>query len=112
MANEKNLIPFNELSKNEHRKIAQKGGQKSGEVRRARRTLKEELLLLLENEEVQKRISLALIERASIMDAMGNKAFEVIRDTVGEKPIEVTENTVNVVDNKLDDLVKAINSGI
>lgn len=93
--NESNLIPFNERTEKEQREIARKGGIASGEARRRKRDLKEELLLLLEDEDTQKKISIALIERAMIMDNMGNKAFEVIRDTIGEKPVDKLEADVS-----------------
>lgn len=85
MANSDNL---RKLTTEEARKIGKKGGIASAKARQERKTLKEELLLLLENEDIQKKISVALIERAMIYDSMGNKAFEVIRDTIGEKPKE------------------------
>lgn len=88
MANEKNLIPQNKRTKNEQREIAKKGGKASGESRRKRKTLKEELLLLLENENYNKKISLAMIQEA----LTGNvRAFETIRDTIGEKPKDSIE---------------------
>ena len=49
----KNLIPANKRSKDEARKLGQKGGKKSGEVRRMRKTLKEQLLLLLKEDDIQ-----------------------------------------------------------
>ena len=90
--NESNLIPFNELTEEEQRELARKGGIASGEARRRRKTLKDELIILLEQGDTQKNISVALI-----MEALeGNnkmKAFEVIRDTIGEKPKEAIEIT-------------------
>lgn len=47
MANEKNLIPFNQRTESEQREYARKGGQKSGEVRRQRKAMKEQAELLL-----------------------------------------------------------------
>ena len=47
MANEKNLIPWNKRTENEQREYAKKGGQKSGEVRRKRKAMKEQAELLL-----------------------------------------------------------------
>ena len=47
MANEKNLIPFNKRTKSEQREYAKKGGQKSGEVRRKRKAMKEQMEMLL-----------------------------------------------------------------
>ena len=80
MANEQNLKP---LSTSKAREIGSKGGKASAEARKKRKTLKEELLLLLETENYNERISLAMIKQA----LNGNiKAFNTIRDTIGEKP--------------------------
>ena len=95
MKGEENLIPMNERTMEEQREIARLGGIASGKARRERKTLKEELLVLLSNGDTQEKISLSLIQQA----LEGNtKAFEIIRDTVGEKPKDVVE--VNDVTNK------------
>lgn len=48
MANEKNLIPFtSDQSREEAKKNGRKGGIKSGEVRRQRKAMKEQMDLLL-----------------------------------------------------------------
>ena len=85
MANERNLIPNSERTPNELREMARNGGLASGEARRKRKTLKEELLLMLSEGETQQSVTLALIEKAMSGDT---KAFEVIRDTIGEKPVD------------------------
>lgn len=41
VSNEKNLIPFNERTESEQRKIAQKGGIASGAARRRKRSMRE-----------------------------------------------------------------------
>ncbi len=92
MANEQNLKPVR--TKEEARKRGRKGGIKSGEIRAQRKTLREELLVLLgtktEDKTMQEKISLSLITEA----LHGNvKAFETIRDTIGEKAIEKVEST-------------------
>ena len=71
----------------EARERGKKGGIKSGEVRAQRKTLRQELLSLLEtkveDKTIQEKISFSLIQEA----LSGNvKAFETIRDTIGEKP--------------------------
>jgi hypothetical protein len=96
--NEENLIPFNERSEKEVRELARKGGIKSGETRRRKKTFKQELTWLLEEGDTQKNITLALIQQA----LEGNtKAFEVIRDTIGEKPVDKLEadigSEINIV---------------
>lgn len=83
-----NLKPVTKRTKNEAREISKKGGIRSGEVRRERKKLKEELLLLLSEGDNNRRMSLAIFERALNGDT---KAFEVIRDTIGEKPKEEIE---------------------
>jgi len=47
MANEQNLIPWNKRTENEQREYARQGGQKSGEVRRQRKAMKEQMEMLL-----------------------------------------------------------------
>lgn len=48
MANEQNLIPFtSNQSREEAKKNGHKGGQKSGEVRRQRKAMKEQMEMLL-----------------------------------------------------------------
>lgn len=86
MANEKNLIPLNKRPKKEAREIQKKGAQASNAAQRRRRELKEELLTLLSTGNNQEKMSLALIEKAISGDT---KAFEVIRDTIGEKPVDI-----------------------
>ena len=86
--NEENLIPFNKRTEEEQREIAKKGGKASAKARQERKALKDELLLLLSKGDTQQKVSLALIQQA----LEGNtKAFEIIRDTIGEKPVDKIE---------------------
>ena len=87
MANEQNLKPVR--TKSEARERGRNGGIKSGEIRKERKTFKDELLFLLANGDTQSKVSIALIEKALSGDT---KAFEVIRDTIGEKAVEKVEN--------------------
>ena len=111
MANEQNLIQNSDRTPSERRANASKAGLASGEARRKRKALKEELLLLLEDGDVQERISLALINEALNGNKAGSvtKAFEVIRDTIGEKPIERVEQfNIDVEYQQSVDLVKKL----
>jgi succinyl-CoA synthetase beta subunit len=95
MANEQNLKPVRTTS--EARKRGKAGGIRSGQVRAERKTLKEELLLLLSQGNTQEKISLALIQKALNGDT---KAFEVIRDSIGEKQVEkIQANVFNYEDS-------------
>lgn len=101
--NEQNLVPQNMRTKEEQRAIASAGGKASVKSRRERKTLKEELLALLSDGDVQNRISLALIDEALNGNKAGSvtKAFEVIRDSIGEKPVEkvmIAEVEQSVID--------------
>ena len=101
MANVQNLIPVTKRTPTEQKEISSKGGKASAIAKRNRKTLKEELLLLLENNDTQKNISSALILEALKGNNSGSvtKAFEVIRDTIGEKPKEQVDvdSNMNVI---------------
>lgn len=98
-----NLKPVTKRTKNEAREISKKGGIKSGESRRERKKLKEELLLLLSENNNNRKMSLAILKKA----LKGNiKAFEIIRDTIGEKPKEQIENTN--IEMSYEDYIKKI----
>ena len=98
MAGKDNLRPVS--SKEEARERGRKGGLAYGETRRKRKTLKEELLLMLSDGDIQEKISIALINEAINGNNAGSvtKAFEVIRDTIGERPVEKVQATQTVVD--------------
>lgn len=88
MANPENLKRF---TSSEARENGKKGAKKSAEKRRERKKFKEllEIALLLSDEESGEQndfaIVAALIKKAANGDT---KAFELIRDTVGEKPVD------------------------
>lgn len=77
----------------EARIYGKKGGVASGEARRRRKTLKEELLLLLSDGDVQQKVATALINEAINGNSAGSvtRAFEVLRDTIGEDPSKGTD---------------------
>lgn len=98
MANEQNLRPSEyQLSQEE----AKRGGIASGEARRRKRDIRLALEALLEKDISDKNgnvmttteaIALKQIEKALKGDT---KAFEVVRDTVGQKPTDKIDITVN-----------------
>lgn len=96
MANEQNLIQNSERTPSQRKEQAKKAGIASGEARRRRRSLKEELLLMLSDPEVQEKLSAAIMKKGMDGDI---RAFEVIRDTIGEKPkdvIDINSNEINI----------------
>lgn len=92
--NDQNLIPTTELTENERRELARKGGIASGEARRRRKQLREDLLVMLDEEvefktkdgqtvkaTVQAGVARKLIKQAS----EGNlKAIELMAKLTGE----------------------------
>ena len=100
MAKEQNLTPFtSEQSRDEAVKNGRKGGIASGEARRNKRDIRMALEALLEKEYKDKSgnvmtgveaIALKQMEKAMKGDT---RAFEVVRDTVGQKPIERVQVT-------------------
>lgn len=108
----KNLIPLNKRTKEEQTQIATKGGKASGEARRKRKTLKEQLLLMLEADPtIQDKLINKLIERAYKTGERNgnaaNRAFELIRETIGETPIVDKKQNENYEDlTPLGDLLK------
>ena len=90
--NENNLIPNSERSPEELREMGRKGGIASGEARRRKKTLKEELIALLETNDNNNKISVAILNKALNGDI---QAFTTIRDTIGEKPVDKVEADIN-----------------
>ena len=98
MANEQNLVNLKDRTPRERQEISRKGANATNKLKRERKTLREELLLLLSQGDTQEKVSLALIHKAQKGDT---KAFEVLRDTIGEKMAEkvevskTTDETIN-----------------
>lgn len=85
MANEKNLKPAR--TKSEARALGAAGGKKSGEARRKKKTMRELLEIAMElpsgDKTTAEAITAALLDKALSGDV---KAYEVVRDTLGESP--------------------------
>ena len=108
MANEQNLKPNSERSPKEVRENGAKGGKASGEARRRKRDLRLAMQALLEADVKDKKtgevmsgaeaLALAQFRKAMKSDS---KAFEIVRDTAGQKPVEKVEQ-VNIDGEYLD----------
>ena len=94
MDKSKNLIPFNERTETEQREIAQKGGQASGEARRAKKSLREAMQILMDADLTGKDGKTmtgteAMAAKAFQAALKGDwKAWELVRDTAGQKPVD------------------------
>ena len=103
-----NLIPLNKRTKEAQREIARKGAQASNKKQAEKRLLKDTIKMMLalqptpqmvdecaekfgfNPKDLQDIITGGLINKAMSGDS---RAFEVLRDTVGQKPKEEVINT-------------------
>lgn len=99
MANEKNLVPFDERTESEQRKIASAGGKASGKARRRKKNLKQKMQLLLslpaaDNDQIQLSAmgidpedmdnEMVLVKALFLAAADGDtRAFDRIQDVLG-----------------------------
>lgn len=114
MANEENLIPFNERTESEKREIATAGGKASGKARRNKKLLRDCIDYLLERQDETaldadgkpmsgaEQLAYNLFIKALTETDTGKaaKAFEVLRDTAGQKPIDkvmISDVDANVI---------------
>lgn len=117
--NDQNLIPTTELTETERRELARRGGIASGEARRRRKQLREDLLAMLDEEvefktkdgqsvkaTVQAGVARKLIKQAS----EGNlKAIELMAKLTGEFENRVKlEGTVEQVQVVVQDSATAV----
>lgn len=99
MANERNLVPFDERTENEQRKIASAGGKASGKARRRKKSMKQKMQLLLslpaaDNDQAELSAigvdpedmdnEMVLVKALFLAAAEGDtKAFDRIQDVLG-----------------------------
>lgn len=89
MANMDNLVPNEQRTPEERRENARKAGVASGEARRAKKTMRDVLEMLLEAKapESDKTNIEAMMAKAVLKALSGDlKAMEFVRDTSGQKP--------------------------
>lgn len=109
MANEQNLIPLNKRSQRERKEITTKGANASNKVQKEKKLLKQQFEMLMSLEIMDNKLKeqllclgipqnettlqMALCVAITKQALQGNiKAFELIRDTLGQTPSAVIEN--------------------
>lgn len=109
MANEQNLIKNEDLTPSQRRKNASKAGKASAKKRQQNKTFKEIINKFLDGHVSDERLKQQMIEFGFADKEVSNKscavfalwkeaikgntkAFELLRDTIGEKPIEQIQN--------------------
>ena len=110
MANDENLVSLADRTTSERREIAIKGGKASGAARRNKKMLRDCIDYLLEREDKtvlnEDGIPMSGAEQLAynlFVKALGEtdtakaaKAFEVLRDTAGQKPVEKVQMNADV----------------
>ena len=131
---QEDLIPMSQRTKEEQKKIATKGGIASGKARRRKRNMKDAIDMLLSNpcdlkskdgksikllakqlgikeEDVDNQMAMIISMFKVSMSGGKNSvsAATFLRDTVGEKPVEVVEMnaSVNQIAQEIDDYVES-----
>lgn len=96
-----NLIPCNQRTKEEVREIGRKGGIASGDARRAKKTMREVLEILLETvDKDSDKTNIEVMMASAVRKAMNGdlKAMEFVRDTSGQKPdTQITVKDIKTV---------------
>lgn len=94
MANPENLKPNTERTPKERSELARKAGKASGKARRQKKEFREllELALSQPNADNPDVDNWTAATAALLQKAMGGdvRAWEVMRDTLGQKPVEET----------------------
>ena len=115
MANSENLVSLADRTTSEKREIATKGGLASGEARRNKKMLRDCIDYLFERvdktvigDDGQPMSGAEQLAYNLFIKALGEtdtgkaaKAFEVLRDTAGQKPVEkvvISEIDTDVID--------------
>ena len=122
----KDLIPFNQRTEEEQKKIASMGGKKSGEVRREQKTYREMAKVMLSatitDENILKELKAYGLSETDVkaytllgmIKASGNgshNAFDRLMELIGEKEQNQNENVIAKLDKVLGDIDEVMNNG-
>ena len=122
----KDLIPFNQRTEEEQKKIASMGGKKSGEVRREQKTYREMARAMLSatitDENILNELQAYGLSETDVkaytllgmIKASGNgshNAFDRLMELIGEKEQSQNENVIAKLDKVLGDIDEVMNNG-
>ena len=122
----KDLIPLNQRTKDEQKKICSKGGKKSGEVRREQKTYRDMAKAMLSatitDENIQNEFQAYGLSETDVkaytllgmIKASGNgshNAFDRLMELIGEKEQNQNENVIAKLDKVLGDIDEVMNNG-
>ena len=120
------LIPLNQRTKDEQKKICSKGGKKSGEVRREQKTYRDMAKAMLSatitDENILNELQAYGLSETDVkaytllgmIKASGNgshNAFDRLMELIGEKEQNQNENVIAKLDKVLGDIDEVMNNG-
>jgi hypothetical protein len=123
---QKDLIPLNQRTKEEQKKICSKGGKKSGEVRREQKTYRDMAKAMLSatitDENILNELKAYGLSETNVkaytllgmIKASGNgshNAFDRLMELIGEKEQNQNENVIAKLDKVLGDIDEVMNNG-
>lgn len=123
---QKDLIPFNQRTEEEQKKIASMGGKKSGEVRREQKTYRDMAKAMLSatitDENILNELKAYGLSETDVkaytllgmIKASGNgshNAFDRLMELIGEKEQNQNENVIAKLDKVLGDIDEVMNNG-
>ena len=118
MANEENLIPFNERTKSEQRELSQKGGTTSGKVRRKKADMRKAVQNLLDgtyNDDDGKTFSGAELMAVKLFEIATNKndkqciaAMKLILELTGQDKDALRDKKTKTEIKLLETKIKAL----
>lgn len=89
-----NLIPFNQLTEEQHRKLASKAGKASVQAKKEKKRLKELVEIALDrvykNEKGEEITAQEMMALKAVQEAIKGdwKAWEIVQNITGQKPAE------------------------
>ena len=122
----KDLIPLNQRTKDEQKKICSKGGKKSGEVRREQKTYRDMAKAMLSatitdenilNELKAYGLSETDVKAYTLLGMIkasangSHNAFDRLIELIGEKEQNQNENVIAKLDKVLGDIDEVMNNG-
>ena len=122
----KDLIPLNQRTKDEQKKICSKGGKKSGEVRREQKTYRDMAKAMLSatitDENILNELKAYGLSETDVkaytllgmIKASGNgshNAFDRLMELIGEKEQNQNENVIAKLDKVLGDIDEVMKDG-
>lgn len=123
---QKDLIPLNQRTKEEQKKICSKGGKKSGDVRRKQKTYRDMARAMLSatitDEKMLNELKAYGLSETNVkaytllgmIKASGNgshNAFDRLMELIGEKEQNQNENVIAKLDKVLGDIDEVMNDG-